>query len=54
MPKFTIPVKKKIDKDENFIKFEIPTDPIQAICGQDKVKRAIEISVAGEYPRCLS
>lgn len=53
MPKFTIPSKKKVDKDENFIKFEIPHDPIQAICGQDKVKRAIEISVAGEYSLCI-
>ena len=53
MPKFTIPNKKKLDKDENFIKFEIPTDPIQSICGQEKVKRAIEISLAGEYPLCI-
>ena len=42
MAKFTIPTKKKLDKDENFIKFEIPADSIQSICGQEKVKRAIE------------
>ena len=53
MPKFTIPKKIKPDKDENFIKFEIPDDPIQSICGQDKVKRAIEVSIAGEYPLCI-
>jgi predicted ATPase with chaperone activity len=53
MTKFTIPKKNKPDKDENFIKFEIPTDLIQSICGQEKVKRAIEISIAGEYSLCI-
>jgi len=53
MTTFALPTKKHRDKDEDFIKFIIPKDDLQAICGQETAKRAIEISLAGEFSLCL-